>query len=177
MTATTVQIAIQTYLQAQSIPGLNQVKRSLQMEADPAQFMGTGGAGATSYIWLVHQVETVISTGMPPAFQPNGWRQVRYDALLIFDYYVLKPSTTDDTYIDGVNTMVEGIKSALRASPNLGTYGEGGYTIFTSANQFPLDEASITVLIEPPLATDDSDFIIHGSIDWPVYENVPPAGS
>lgn len=180
MTATTVQLATQAFITARlsAIPGLFEVNRAPVIQVNPTQFLPTGvSAGASSYLWLVRGVETVLSTGGTSNLQPNGWRQIRYDALLVFDYYVLAPSTSDDTWIDGLNNMCTGLSVVLRSDPTLGTSGQGDYTIFTSANQFPLDEPSITTVIDPPTKAQipgSQSLLIHGSVDWPIYENVPP---
>lgn len=178
MTATTVQIQIQTFLTAPKVDGLYTVTRAPVITSPASARLPNGvTAGASAYIWLNVNQETVISTGLPPSTQPNGWRQVEYVTMLIFDYMVLKPATSDDSWIDGLNSMVEAVKTRLRSDPTLGTTGEGALTIFTAANQFPIDTPSITVVLDPPVTVEGSQsLLVHGSVDFTVYENIPPGG-
>lgn len=175
MTAKTVRAAIQAYLSAANVPGLTSLYRTLVPETPASAFVPAGGtAGASAFVWLIRDVETPRSVGGAPSVQPNGWREVHYNAAVIFDYRVLKPATTDDAWADGLDDMCEGIKVALRADPNLGT-APGPGAIFTAANTFPDGGPAITVILEEPLrVTGTGSLTIHGAIDFPVVEMVPP---
>jgi len=178
MTAATLRQQIQTYLNGYGVPGLNSLTRTMVTLASSALRLPNGvSQGASAYIWLESQIERVISTGGPPSVQPNGWRTIDYNVAIIFDYEVLKPSTSDDTWADGLDAMTTGLQVALRASPNLGTAGEGPYTILTSANEFPFDQQpSISVVLaEPKLVTNTGSILVHGAVVFPVREQVAPA--
>lgn len=183
MSRKSVRKAIQTYLQAANIPGLGMIYRTQTLETGAADAMPNGGSyGATSYVWLLTDSEKNISMGGAPAVQPNGFRQVRYQALLIFDWYVIKPATTDDAWGDALDDMIEGIKAALRVDPTLGTKGIGGNDeIFTSALLNPGDEDAISIAVEPMAdASGDADnqtLLIHGTVSWPVIENIAPGSN
>lgn len=175
MSAKTVRAAIASFLQQADTPGLNLISKTMLMETPAEQAVAKGNAGAAGYIWLITHSETVASTGLPSNIQPSGWRIIAYQAALIFDYYVLTPSTSDDSWTDGLDDMVQAIKVALRSDPNIGTYGQGDCTIFSAANDFPSGNPSITVVLEAPAVLPDTQgWLVHGSIDFPVYETVQP---
>jgi len=175
VTAKFVRSTIQTFLQNANTPGLNLISKTMIMETPPEVIVPSGSSGAAGYIWLITDDETVISTGAPNNIQPNGWRMVAYRAALIFDFMVLTPSTDDDTWLDALDDMVESVKVAIRSDPTLGTYGQGWTTIFSAGNDFPSGNPSITTILEAPSQVPETqDWLVHGSIDFPVYETVKP---
>ncbi len=183
MSRKSARVAIQSYLQAANIPGLGAIFRTQTFETGAADAMPNGGSyGATSYVWLLTDTETQLSMGGAPAIQPNGWREVRYQALLIFDWYVVKSPTTSDDWADALDDMIEAVKAALRVDPTLGTKGIGGNDeIFASALFTPGDEAAISVATEPPVDASGDDenqtWLIHGVVSWPVIENIAPGSN
>ena len=175
MTAATVRAAIQTFLRAASVPGLNQVNRAPVIVTDPTTSLGGAPAGASGYVWLESNDEAALSVGGATGTAPNGWRLVSYNAALIFDYYVLANSTSDDTWADGLDAMTDAVKVALRSDPTLGTTGQGQLTIFRSADEFPSQDPSIRVVLgEPQLVEDSQSFLVHGAVVFPVHETIPP---
>jgi hypothetical protein len=172
MTQGTVRATIQTFLKAKNIANLNTLNVAPVLNLPASAWCPNGASyGAAGFVWLMHIEEQNVSAGGAPSIVPNGWRRVDYHAFVIFDWRVLKESTTDDSWITPLDQMCTDISVALRSDPTLGK------SVFTSANTFPLETPAITTVIQEPKQIEGTQSIqVHASIDFPVVELVPPGG-
>lgn len=176
MTQQSVRLAIQNWLKPPTIPGLYQVNRAPTQLVEATSILPNGVSyGATSYVWLESTQERVLATGDP---QGGTWRMCDYQAALIFDWIVLQPNVTDDSWMDALDLMVQAIQTRLRSDPTLGTTGSACLTVFSAANEFPdTTTPSITVFYDEPATIEDTQaMLIHGGVAFPVHD-IPYPGT
>lgn len=133
MTYATVRQALVTYFAAQSITGLQHIYRDMPWYTEAAQWNITPGRtwAAIAFIHLDDSDESRITTTARTPTQPSnavGFKQVHYriSVGLQFQYMIpteLQGTDDADAWTDALDSLIDGIKTAIHADPNLGTPG------------------------------------------------------
>lgn len=172
MSRQAVRRAVQKYIVDALIEDLNAVNLAPIGIDDPETFLADGkNYGCTSYLWIESDTEVTLTAGAgPPA--PAGWRMVRYNMALIFDWFALGVATDDDEWSDKLDVMIEAVKTLIRNDPKLGN----AEVIFAAGNEYPDQQTpSISVVMGEPQDVEDSSAVtVHGGIVFPVYAQVRP---
>lgn len=152
MSMDTVRTAIQSYLAAANIPGVGRVYKGRPVRIDPTvwNLAANGGWGAVAYVHLTESSETRIATP-----RKTGQKLVPYDIGIVvqFRYAIPVEQATalgGDEWTTGLDTVLEGVKAAVRADPNLGTGDQGDVW---SAGQ---DQKDLRTRSELPVIDEDN---------------------
>lgn len=123
MSMSTVREAIQSYLAAGNIPGLNRVYLDQPWYIDGADWNLASelGSGAVAFVHLSRDEETRISTPWVKAQEA-----VHYDVAIVVAYQYLIPSAatgavSEDAWVGPLDETLQGIKDLIHADPTLGS--------------------------------------------------------
>lgn len=157
MSYAAVREAIVDYFSAATITGIQKVYRDMPWFIEAAQWQievpvtepAPGDVprtwAAVAFVHIDQSAESRITVGAPgPSTTPAdaiGYKEVRYVVSLGMQYQYLVPVVLPDGYeadawVDGLDTIIDTVKSLIRADPLLGTNGSG---VIFQAGQDDLD--------------------------------------
>lgn len=125
---TSVRAAVVAYFRGQTITGLAKWYRDEPWRIEPPMFnlQANGGWGAIGFVHLDSAHETRLTVGGVSGVTPTGSREVSHTVSLVISYRYQIPTalpagTDEDAWVAPLDTMLDQIKSAIRADPTLGT--------------------------------------------------------
>jgi hypothetical protein len=123
----TVRAAIQSYLASAGVTGLTKVFKGMPAIQDPALWNLSGqlGWGAVAFVHLTEHSEGRIADPFV-----LGQKEVEYIVGIVVQYRYAIPvenasALSGDEWTTGLDTVLEGLKAAIRADPNHGTGTQG----------------------------------------------------
>lgn len=106
-------------------PGLASVSRDEPWFMNGQMWLSNGLEGTASFVHIDHQTETRVAMGG----QGGGKKAVTYDIALVIAYQYLIPADGSagqlDTWVDGLDKVLDAIVAKLRADQTLGCGSSG----------------------------------------------------
>jgi hypothetical protein len=120
-----VRAAIQAFLASPELPGVQKVYKDVPWFIDGAQWNVAGNDGWAGII-SVHLNTSQESRVTLPAL--TGSKQVNHTIGLVIQYQYLiptyfAPGEAEDSWVDGLDIIVDGIKDRIRSNPTFNSNG------------------------------------------------------